>query len=97
MGIPIVLEGTFGWGWLSDELSDAGLEPHLASSAKVAGWRKARGIAEATREIRGQVKKDPAGERLRTIPGIAWIPALHASGRDRPDRSLRERQAPGFV
>ncbi len=185
-GVPVVLEGTFGWGWLSDELADAGLKPYLASSGKVAAWRKARGmaksnrtdsdllselwsqqprwweawrapvavrdqrewlryrmglvgmqtqiknrihavlhrhgilhepadlfgtegrrflnllvspnditlrdsarmtmtghlrmldhvrreIAEATREIRRQVKKDPAGERLRTIPGIAWI------------------------
>ena len=32
-----------------------------------------RQIADATREIRRQVKKDPAGDRLRTIPGIAWI------------------------
>ena len=185
-GVPVVLEGTFGWGWLSDELADAGLKPYLASSAKVAAWRKARGmaksnrtdadllselwsqqprwweawrapvevrdqrewlryrmglvgiqtqiknrihavlhrhgilhehsdlfgtegrrflnllvvpnditlrdsaritmkghlqmldhvrrqIADATREIRDQIKKDPTGERLRTIPGIAWI------------------------
>ena len=34
-GTPVILEGTFGWGWLSDELVDAGLEPHLASSRKV--------------------------------------------------------------
>ena len=179
-------KGRSAGGGLSDELSDAGLEPHLASSAKVAGWRQARGIAksnrtdadllselpseqerwwevglappevrdprewlryrmglvgmqtqiknrihavlhrhgilheqadlfgtegrrflnllvapnaitlrdsarmtmkghlqmldhvrrqiaEATREIRRQIKTDPAGERLRTIPGIAWI------------------------
>ena len=32
-----------------------------------------RQIADATREIRRQIKKDPVGERLRTIPGIAWI------------------------
>jgi len=31
-GTPTVLEATFGWGWVSDELSAAGLEPHLASS-----------------------------------------------------------------
>ena len=48
-GVPVVLEGTFGWGWLSDELSDAGLVPHLASSSKVAAWRKARGIAKSDR------------------------------------------------
>jgi transposase len=45
-GTPVVLEGSFGWGWVSDELSAAGLEPHLAGSSKVAGWRKARGLAK---------------------------------------------------
>lgn len=48
-GAPVVLEGTFGWGWLSDELSRAGLEPHLASSKKVAAWRDARGLAKSNR------------------------------------------------
>lgn len=48
-GVPVVLEGTFGWGWLSDELLAAGLAPHLASSSKVAAWRKARGIAKSNR------------------------------------------------
>ena len=48
-GTPVVLEGTFGWGWLSDELKAAGLDPHLASSRKVAGWRKARGLAKSNR------------------------------------------------
>ncbi len=45
----MVLEGTFGWGWISDELAAAGLNPHLASSGKVAGWRQARGIAKSNR------------------------------------------------
>jgi transposase len=48
-GTPVVLEGTFGWGWMSDELSAAGLEPHLASSKKVAAWRDARGLAKSNR------------------------------------------------
>jgi transposase len=48
-GVPVVLEGTFGWGWLSDELSAAGLDPHLASSKKVAAWRDARGLAKSNR------------------------------------------------
>ncbi len=46
---PVVLEGTFGWGWMSDELKAAGLQPHLASSRKVAAWRKARGLAKSNR------------------------------------------------
>lgn len=45
-GTPVVLEGTFGWGWMSDEVSAAGLEPHLASGSKLAGWRQARGLAK---------------------------------------------------
>ena len=48
-GTPVVLEATFGWGWLADELLAAGLDPHLASSRKVAAWRQARGIAKSNR------------------------------------------------
>ena len=49
-GAAVVLEGTFGWGWMSDELTAAGLDPHLASSSKVAAWRKARGMAKSNRK-----------------------------------------------
>ena len=48
-GTPVILEGTFGWGWMSDELAAAKLQPHLASSRKVAGWREARGLAKSNR------------------------------------------------
>lgn len=47
--VPVVLEGSFGWGWMSDELTAAGHEPHLASTRKVAAWRSARGIAKSNR------------------------------------------------
>src|SRR5208283_4845298 len=46
---PVVLEGTFGWGWISDELLALQMEPHLASSRKVAAWREARGLAKSNR------------------------------------------------
>lgn len=46
---PVVLESTFGWGWLSDELIACGLDPHLCHSRKVAAWREARGIAKSNR------------------------------------------------
>lgn len=45
-GLPVILEGTFGWGWMADELTAAGHDPHLASSRKVAAWREARGLAK---------------------------------------------------
>ena len=48
-GMPVVLESSFGWEWLCEELEGAGLEPHLASSRKVAAWREARGMAKSNR------------------------------------------------
>ena len=45
----MILEGTFGWGWMSDELLACRLQPHLASSGKVAGWRKTRGLAKSNK------------------------------------------------
>jgi transposase len=48
-GTPVILEASFGWGWFADEVRAAQLEPHLASSRKVAGWRAARGLAKSNR------------------------------------------------
>ena len=48
-GTPVVLEGSFGWSWLVDELAEAGLMPHLASSRKVAAWRELHGLAKSNR------------------------------------------------
>jgi transposase len=50
-GTPVVLEGTFGWGWMSDELAAAKLDPHLASGRKVAAWRAARGVAAKSNRV----------------------------------------------
>jgi transposase len=47
--VPVVLEGTFGWGWISDELNAAGQQAHLANSRKVAAWRDARGKAKSNK------------------------------------------------
>ncbi len=46
---PVILEATFGWGWISDELKAAGLVPQLANSRKVAAWREARGLPKNDR------------------------------------------------
>ena len=48
-GIPVILESSFGWEWMCEELEQAGLEPCLASSRKVAAWRTARGMAKSNR------------------------------------------------
>lgn len=49
VGTPVVLEGTFGWSWLADELAAAGMKPRLASSRKVATWRELHGLAKCDR------------------------------------------------
>jgi transposase len=45
----VILESSFGWEWICEELERAGLEPLLASSRKVAAWRDARGMAKSNR------------------------------------------------
>jgi transposase len=42
-GLPVVLEGSFGWCWLADELTAAGMKVHLSNCYKVEQMRKARG------------------------------------------------------
>jgi transposase len=48
-GTPVILEGTFGWSWMADELRQCGHEPHLASGRKVSAWREARGLAKSNK------------------------------------------------
>ena len=47
--VPVVMEASFGWGWMSDELKLAGLDVHLSSGRKVAGWREARGLPKSNK------------------------------------------------
>jgi len=49
-GLPIVLEASFGWGWLSDLLDEAGLEPHLSNCYKLEQMRKARGWVKTNKK-----------------------------------------------
>jgi transposase len=47
---PVVLEASFGWGWLSDLMREAGLRPELSNCFKVERMRKARGLAKTNRK-----------------------------------------------
>ena len=49
-GTRVVMEASFGWGWLSDEMRAAGLEPQLSNCYKVEQMRKARGLAKTNRK-----------------------------------------------
>jgi transposase len=42
-GTPVVMEASFGWGWLGDLMEQAGLEVKLSNCYKVEQMRKARG------------------------------------------------------
>jgi transposase len=64
-GVPIVLEASFGWGWLSDVLCEAGLEPHLSNCYKLEQMRKARGGVKTN-------KKDADMVSLLPFETTAW-------------------------
>jgi transposase len=49
---------------MSDELKEGGVEPHLANSRKVAGWREARGMAKSNK-IDADLLSELWGEKER--------------------------------
>lgn len=49
-GIPVVIEASFGWGWLSDLLEEAGQDVHLSNCYKVEQMRKARGWVKTNKK-----------------------------------------------
>ena len=49
-GVPAVVEASFGWGWLSDELAAAGLDVQLSNCYKVEQMRKARGDCKTNKK-----------------------------------------------
>jgi len=48
-GTPVILEATFGWGWMSDRLLANKMNPHLAASRKTAAWREGLGMAKSNK------------------------------------------------
>ena len=42
-GVPMVMEASFGWGWLADLMIELGLNPQLSNCFKVEAMRKLRG------------------------------------------------------
>jgi transposase len=86
---PVVLEATFGWGWFSDELLGLNMDPHLASSRKVAGWRSARGLAKSNK-----IDADLLGELWSQEPTLRhglpyrWWEVWLAPQEVRDDREL---------
>jgi len=78
-GIPVVLEASFGWGWLSDLMTEAGLEVHLSNCYKVEQMRKARGLVKTS-------KKDADLTSLLPLEATNWWEVWRAP------RDVRERR-----
>jgi transposase len=78
-GLPMVLEASFGWGWLSDLLSEAGLEPRLSNCYKLEQMRKARGWVKTN-------KKDADMLSLLPFETTAWWQVWRAPGQVRNRR-----------
>jgi transposase len=82
---PMVMEASFGWGWLVDLMREVGLHPELSNCYKLEQMRKARGWAKTN-------KKD--GDLLSLLPFEAdgwwrvWIAPPEV--RDRRER-MRHR------
>jgi len=47
---PMVLEASFGWGWLADLMQELGLRPQLSNCYKIEQMRKARGLAKTNKK-----------------------------------------------
>ena len=48
--LPVVMEASFGWQWLSDVMRAEGLRPQLANCHKVKRWAEAMGSAHTNRK-----------------------------------------------
>lgn len=49
-GISVVMEASFGWGWLSDLVEQTGMDVHLSNCFKVEQMRKARGWVKTNKK-----------------------------------------------
>jgi transposase len=48
--VPMVMEASFGWGWLADLMVELGLNPQLCNCYKLEQMRKARGPAKTNKK-----------------------------------------------
>jgi len=47
---PMVMEASFGWGWLANLMKELGLRPKLSNCYKLEQMRKARGLAKTNKK-----------------------------------------------
>lgn len=78
-GMPVVMEASFGWGWLSDLMEEAGFVVRLSNCFKVEKMRKARGWVKTN-------DKDAALQAKLLLEKDAWWEVWRAP------REVRERR-----
>ena len=69
-GMPIVMEASFGWGWLGDLLEERGLQVHLSNCYKVEQMRKARGQVKTNKKDADLISMErfaPAANGVRCL------------------------------
>jgi len=81
-GLPVVMEASFGWAWLSDMMLELSLEPHLSNCFKVEQMRKARGLVKTN-------KKDSDLSSLLPFEPSNWWEVYLASPAVRDRREWR--------
>lgn len=62
-GVPIVLEASFGWGWLSDLMEEVGLDPQLSNCYKVEQNRRAKGQVKTNKKDADLLSELPLEKR----------------------------------
>ncbi|MFA5863320.1 MAG: hypothetical protein WC975_01385 [Phycisphaerae bacterium] len=66
-GLPVVLEASFGWGWLSDLMDEVGQDVHLSNCYKVEQMRKARG------RVKNKIKETLVRERVSSSSKVEGL------------------------
>lgn len=85
-GLTVVMEASFGWGWLSDLLEEMGFKVRLSNCYKVEQMRKARGWVKTN-------DKDAALSSLLPLEATNWWEVWRAPAEVRDRREWMRHRA----
>lgn len=76
-GTPVIVEGSFGWSWLCDEVERRHLRPHLASALKVSMMRRAKYKAKSNGIDAAALSELPLNDPWWEV----WLPPIEIRDR----------------
>jgi transposase len=85
-GLPVVMEASFGWGWISDLMEEVGLDVRLSNCFKVEKMRTARGWVKTN-------DKDAALQAKLLLEKDAWWEVWRAPQEVRERREWMRHRA----